>query len=243
MLKRIICENFMELEHMEYMFNDGKVPRARVQITGGLNAGRTRLLEAICFALGGVSRNGGLRPSHLISLSQKEARVSLDVGGKKRITRTIDKRLRKLTLEVCQSNFVIALTNEQFEPIIGLSPLAATCACVAGFYSWLPVPKLKRVFDEVFPMGVDLGPGFRIQRSFDCRVMCGEIPYEQASYQAQREFDLLLCYAIHKAVENDLGFVFADDVDEFKWSDALNPPEGVQLITTRYLERAPLEIR
>ena len=243
MLKRIICENFMELESMEYIFNDGKTLRDRVQVTGGLNAGRTRLLEAICFALGGVDRAGGHRPSHLISLSQKEARVSLDVGGKKRITRTIDKRLRKVTLEVCQSNFVVAITGEQFEPIIGLSPLASVSACVAGFYFWLPVPKMKRVFDEVFPMGVDLGPDFRIQRSFDCRIMCGELPYAQATYQVQREFDLLLCYAIHRAVKNDLGFVFADDVEDLRWKDTLNPPEGVQLITTRYLERAPLEIR
>lgn len=243
MLKRIVCENFMQLENEEIILYEGNKNRGRIQITGGVHAGKTRVLEAICFGLGGVDRNGDQRPSHLISLSQREALVRLVVDGKKQIERTIDRKLRKISVTVTQGNAEVALNNSQFIPIIGLSPLAAVSACVAGLYAKFPTHKRVRIFDEVFPLGVDLGEAFRIQRGFSCRIMCGACPYEEAEYQVQREFDLLLCYAIHKAVRNDLGFVIVDDVDYLKWNDTLNPPAGIQLITTRYVLRAPLEIR
>jgi hypothetical protein len=248
MLHKLILENFMNIEYAEYEFYNRRTPTHRsVQVTGGMGAGKTRLLQAICFALAGQDLSGDTRPHNLISSGKPVGLVRAHLCGRKEIQRSIIRSTRSVEVLARQSGTVVADHFVAAERVVGLTRYAAMAAMIPGYFMRSPTSRKSRIYDEVFGETTPSLPGgVRIQRHFNCRMIDEEgNTYLEFSPDFRREVDLHLCYAINRDMANSAGLVMIDNYEPLPSGcfDLGLCPTPVQFITTHYVKRMPLEIR
>lgn len=249
MLKRLSFVDFMgtALNTEDYIYFHDRTKRYEptrfIQVTGGRGAGKSRLVEAACFALTGFDTQGVPNPTHLISEGEGEALVTLKFGTFV-INRLLSRSARS-SVVMRQKGSPIAYSDEAITDVIGLSPNTRASACIAGYFGKLPAAKKRNVYNEVFCRKTPrFSSKFKVQAQFNHRIINSQgQTYAEMSLQDRAMFDLQMCYEMHKHSSNKLGFVFFDDADTFIWDDDSTPPRGIQLIFSKFVSCAPFEVR
>lgn len=250
MLKRLSFVDFMgaALNTEDYVFFHDKSKRYEptrfIQVTGGIGAGKTRLVEAACFALTGFDTKGEPNPSHLISEGESEAIVTIKFGPYT-ILRLLSRVARKSSVAMRQKGAPIAYSDEGITAALGMSPHTRASACIAGYFGRLSSVRKRNVYNEVFDRKIPVfSSKFKVQEQFRHRIINSQgQTYTEMSAQDRTMFDLQFCYEIHRHTLSRLGFIFFDDADTFIWNDEATPPRGVQLIFSKFVPCAPFEVR
>jgi hypothetical protein len=250
MLKGLSFTDFMGVgvDSEDYILFYDKTVRSEpvrfLQITGGKGAGKTRIVEAACFALTGFDTSGVSQPTHLISEGQRDASVGIKFGSY-HLQRKLSRVSKYDAVVLKCKGTTVAVDDEGIASVLGLSPHAVASSCIAGYFGRLASAKKRAVYNEIFCRKVpNFGAKFEVQKSYNFRIRDSYChSYQEMSMQSRRMFDLRMCYEIQKNVASRLGFVFFDDADTFIWDDATCPPRGIQIIFTKSVSCAPLEIR
>jgi len=245
MIRHISLTNFMNLDE-EYNLHDPGCPsHKRTQVTGGSGTGKTRLAQAISFALGGSDLSGNTRPHHLVSADSLGATVSITLDRSIVISRTLHRKTRSITVLVHQKGQPTCYDLKVSERVMGFSRYGVLSAVIPGFFVRMSTIRKRLVYNELFKVhDLRLPDGMKLQRHFDCRVINSKGKcYEEFTAEQRTDFDFTLCYETHRLHPNPINCVVVDDATNIPWSDVSYPPKYIQLIEMNRVSKAPLEIR